>query len=643
MKTALITCLDDRVVKNFEKDFLPTLFDCAKYDGTVFAMYYGRDDAFIKRINKKFNVVFLKLDKSKKAIIPNQRYFDLPKVFNILPKEITNIMLIDSGDVWFQGRICDLFEITKNSYGFVFENMPADEGFNKNIITQIRNKELRRLFLESAQNKNLINGGMIVGDKMKIKDLATALLKFLKKSNEDIFALDQTILNYIIYNDGTGISLDKKYNFSLISRQNEFFVKEKIIYENDSKEPVVVVHNSGGENRLFKGGRVDLYSVPLLLKDHSGSFWGVTAFFNPAGYKNKAENYRRFRDSSKKQGLKLLAIECAFGDKPFELNNDDADKLIQIRTNSALWQKERLLNVGIENLPDDCDRFAWLDADIMFLNDNWVKETSDLLNEYAIVQPFSTYVRLGKNVLNLTQEQLEKIPFSRYVDIEGKRFFGVAYKVSQLGPKILAKTIHEYGHAGLAWAARREIFQKNGLFDKSLLSAVDMLMAHLFYNNKLGKDCDYYVIDSIKRSLQEWSEEIYPKIKGSVYYADGAILHLWHGAMERRNNEHCKAILNKYNFDPKTDIKKDAQACWVWSSHKPGLHKAFKRYFFIRDENDSFEIKFLVSLEKIYINFLSFCYYIYLKIDRAAGLAGLAIKRISPTAYEKIKRIKELI
>ena len=105
---------------------------------------------------------------------------------------------------------------------------------------------------------------------------------------------------------------------------------------------------------------------PIFEEILPGAFWGITVFFNPTGYKNKIENYRRFRESSKKQGLNLLCVELAFGGKNFEVSKEDADILVQLRGGDILWQKERLLNIGLERLPKDCDKIAWLDCDIIF-------------------------------------------------------------------------------------------------------------------------------------------------------------------------------------------------------------------------------------------------------------------------------------
>ena len=61
------------------------------------------------------------------------------------------------------------------------------------------------------------------------------------------------------------------------------------------------------------------------------------------------------------QGLQLLCVELVFGDattSPFQLNASDCEILIQRRTGAGntLWQKERLLNIALENLPNSVDK-----------------------------------------------------------------------------------------------------------------------------------------------------------------------------------------------------------------------------------------------------------------------------------------------
>ena len=88
--------------------------------------------------------------------------------------------------------------------------------------------------------------------------------------------------------------------------------------------------------------------------------WAITCLFNPAGFRIRTDNYRIFRQQLR---LPLLTVELAF-EGGFELAEGDADILVQRRGGARLWQKERLLNIALEHLPDDCDAVVAVDADV---------------------------------------------------------------------------------------------------------------------------------------------------------------------------------------------------------------------------------------------------------------------------------------
>ena len=633
MKTAIITYIDDNVSENFEKDFLYTLRDIAKYNGKVYVIYYGKNKRFIEKIKRKYRVNVIPAIKRLK--VSNQRNMEIVNVIDNLPKDISNIMCIDGGDVWFQNPIDGIFELTENSYGFVEENENenADDRFNLFCINQIKDKKLRNFFFKKAKGFKLVNSGMIVGRKDRVRNILKNIAELTQKINQNFFALDQVIFNYFVREDGRGIIIPRKYNYSLITNTNQFIIKNSLFYD-ENNELIVIVHNSGSVSRLFPNGRRDIKSVPKFEKKLPGTFWGITTFFNPARYKNKIKNYKRFREHTKMQGLNLLTVELAFGDRPFELNKNDADILIQLRTNSILWQKERMLNIGLKNLPDNCDKFAWLDADIRFCNDNWIKDTCRILESYVIVQPFESVIRLPRGIYYMNPK---KISFSLDIEKEGYKSYGMAYRISQLGKRAL-KNMSLYGLSGLAWAARRDVFEKNGLFDKSIFPFSDLFMAHSFYNtDDFSADVEYFINnDLVKACFLDWAGKIRKIVKDSVYFTEGSLLHFWHGYLKNKNYPECKRILNKYNFNPDKDIKIDSNGCWVWGSEKPKLHKELERYFFLRNEEESIFNEF----SNIFIKFKTDFYY---KFDRCKGLLGIFLLRNYPDIFFKLKKVEDFI
>lgn len=304
--------------------------------------------------------------------------------------------------------------------------------------------------------------------------------------------------------------------------------------------------------------------------------WGLTSFFNPIGYSNKIKNYRKFRQSSLKQGLKLLCVELSFGDQEPELTKEDADILIQVRSDTILWQKERLLNIGLKNLPSDCTKLVWIDCDVILQYKNWVEETYELLDRCFVVQPYSFAVRLPKDNINL---DFENLPFGSE---EGQKIHSMAYGMSDFEEEKLSN-FFVHGHSGFAWAARREVFNRYGFYDRLILGSGDLMMAYAFYGHKFN-----YVRSLSSESMQsdqdKWLEKVYDIVRGRVHFAPGLIFHLWHGDIINKLHNERFEILVSEDFDPKEDIELDENECWTWATNKPRLHQWCREYFNFRKE-----------------------------------------------------------
>ncbi|MCX5679505.1 MAG: hypothetical protein NTZ95_02370 [Candidatus Omnitrophica bacterium] len=310
-----------------------------------------------------------------------------------------------------------------------------------------------------------------------------------------------------------------------------------------------------------------------------GSFWAMVTFFNPLGHKNKYENYRLFRDNSKRQGLNLLAVELAFDDDPFTLKKDiDAEILIQVRgtrEKNLMWQKERLLNIGLGRLPQDCDKVCWADCDIIFKNDDWIKETSGLLEKYVAVQPFEYAAWLPKGVYDLGEYELEKLEIGR---MENQKYPGHSYKI------INNMTI--FGATGFAWVMRKALTRQHLFYENALVGGADNIMAHSFMNGKIPdqRAVRLFSTNLMKADQDMYAAKVYEETQGSVYYTNGSILHLWHGDSRNRLYGRRNEIIPLFAFDLSRDIRIGSNDLYEWSSDKPDLHKAVREYFEIRDE-----------------------------------------------------------
>jgi hypothetical protein len=303
----------------------------------------------------------------------------------------------------------------------------------------------------------------------------------------------------------------------------------------------------------------------------TGTLWGVTAYFNPSGSSVQRRNYERFRSALVRQGVPLLTVELAFGGRSFELGKADADHLIQVRGGDLLWQKERLLNVGIAALPQDCDRVAWLDADVLFDRDDWARETARLLEDFMVVQPFLRRVRLGPG-------QVPGGPARLPVGMgEGQVYYGVGYGVAAKGYSALGN-YRRHGSTGLGWAARRWLLDRHGLYDRMIVGGSDLVMSRAMHVGAAAVNRSK-VPAALARSLSKWCEAFHADVRGSVGYADCTVFHLWHGSMQgRRYRDRYEALL-RHDYDPDRDVRVGAEGPLIWSTVGSGLAEWVSEYF----------------------------------------------------------------
>lgn len=296
----------------------------------------------------------------------------------------------------------------------------------------------------------------------------------------------------------------------------------------------------------------------------------ITTYFNPARYRTKRANYERFREPLAASGLRLLTVECAFGDAPFDLPASDG--VIRVRGRDVMWQKERLLNLALQQLPADCTKVAWLDADLLFQNPGWAIETSAALDRFQAVQPFDRAVRLARGALT--------------EDGAATSYPGFAAVYSRNPQQLLTGDFARHGHTGFAWAARREVLV-GGLYDACIAGSGDHMMAHAFCGD-WESVCVARIIGDAGRHrayFARWAAAVYSRVRGRVGFVPGAVLHLWHGEVADRRYVDRNRELAGFGFDPLRDVWVGGSGCWEWASRKPALHQWAADYFRHRQED----------------------------------------------------------
>lgn len=297
--------------------------------------------------------------------------------------------------------------------------------------------------------------------------------------------------------------------------------------------------------------------------------WAITTYFNPTKSKLMLDNYRLFRANL---GLDLLTIELSF-DGSFELSKTDATAIHQIKGNhlNLLWQKERLINIGLKLLPDSCEFVAWLDCDLIFENQNWIREAERILEKTAIIQLFDSVLYLQNGEQSTTGSY--KVPGS---------VFNTMATDPVLYPSVRGEQMETPGNPGIAWAAQRAVLESVELYDVAPIGGGDTLIFSAMFpdvfivRNRITIDEKHWL------HYHDWSVRFNQKVKNNVSWLEGSILHLWHGDLIKRQYVERNKILQKHLFDLFVDIELDDNSCWQWASCKPKMHNEIKQYFFSR-------------------------------------------------------------
>ena len=116
---------------------------------------------------------------------------------------------------------------------------------------------------------------------------------------------------------------------------------------------------------------------------------------NPRRFATPDRLYLDFEQHMLDSGVRLTVVECAFGERPFVLEDRPHINHVGVRARTMLWHKECLINLGVRHLPRDWRYMAWIDSDIRFRRPHWAAETVHGLQHYGLLQPWDTCYDLG--------------------------------------------------------------------------------------------------------------------------------------------------------------------------------------------------------------------------------------------------------
>jgi hypothetical protein len=84
----------------------------------------------------------------------------------------------------------------------------------------------------------------------------------------------------------------------------------------------------------------------------------VCAIFNPIRWASRKTLYQAFEEHMLDSGVSLTLVECALGGRPFELAERPHITHVPVRARTLAWNKENLINLGIQRLPEQAHRLA---------------------------------------------------------------------------------------------------------------------------------------------------------------------------------------------------------------------------------------------------------------------------------------------
>ena len=291
--------------------------------------------------------------------------------------------------------------------------------------------------------------------------------------------------------------------------------------------------------------------------------WGIAAYFHPTGRKIRLRNYREFR---RRLQVPLVTVELSF-DGAFDLKPGDADILIQLDGGSLLWQKERLLNLALQALPESCDTVAWLDCDVIITRPDWPNAVRRILDHYALVQPFERLYHMPRDYNGeLAEVPRFQIPYQSI----GCCLVKGTLPVETFGIPGVSQRL-KYA-PGMAWAAKRATLQAHGFYDTFVIGGGDKAIVSAACGRFVDYAGGWQLSASARKHYCCWAERFHGAVQGSIGYIEGDLFHLWHGDLVKRGYSNRAGLFAQFAFDPYSDIALNRDQIWIWNSAKPDMH-----------------------------------------------------------------------
>ncbi len=284
----------------------------------------------------------------------------------------------------------------------------------------------------------------------------------------------------------------------------------------------------------------------------------VCCYFNFSRSIRRYKIFCQFYRHICQQEFPLVVVEYAHRQQPFELTQ--VPEVIQVRGDSVLWQKERLLQIGIDQLLQrGYEKIAWLDADIIFENPDWAREVSKALDQYRVVQCFSF--------------------LNHHFDDEIKNNKGTVCRLLEDGEFSVTA-------GGIAWAAQAPVLKEAQLYQHFIVGGGDVVFLLGCIFPEISQLAPFISSIPISKALvagmNAWIKKMQPLALGHTGYVNQKVTALAHGTNKNRKYWERYNILN--DFIPDKDLHINPHGAFEWATPKPLLHKSVENYILQRDQ-----------------------------------------------------------
>lgn len=278
-------------------------------------------------------------------------------------------------------------------------------------------------------------------------------------------------------------------------------------------------------------------------------------FFNPVKSKRMVMNYLYTIEKFKLAKIPYYTMELVYDGR-----NPEIADAFHVRSSSYIFEKENLCYLLEKRIPTNYTKLLFLDADLVFSDEDWYNKLSEKLNSYEVVQPFTNAIWL-----NLEYNYI------------------IRQRMTCVFNKDKSKSNSAGAHVGFAWAFQRSYFNEVGMFRYAIVGCGDSYSSILYLNNTsfLNSGAD------IKAVLSKFNMLFNSSKRPSISYLNGNVFHLWHGSIENRNYVKRVEILS--GIEDISNILTENQD-GIFEFTDPTLNEKMYNYFSNRDDDGLSEV-----------------------------------------------------